>query len=146
MSRRLAVRQTGALARRSVLDTLRLPQAWVPSIFFPLTLMAIFTGSFADTFSRVPGFPDVPSFLDFAIAGAIVQGILIGGTSAGAAFATDIEGGFFDRLVASPVSRAAILLGPPRRKRRRSASGRRSCSSASRWSSAPASRAASPAS
>jgi ABC-2 type transport system permease protein len=111
MSNRLAVRQTGALARRSVLDTLRLPQAWFPSIFFPLTLMAIFTGSFTETFSRVPGFPDVPSFLDFAVAGAIVQGILIGGTSAGAAFATDIEGGFFDRLVASPVSRAAILLG-----------------------------------
>jgi ABC-2 type transport system permease protein len=107
----LAVRQTGALARRSVLDTLRLPQAWVPSLFFPLTLMAIFSGSFGRTFSSIPGFPDVPSFLDFAVAGAIVQGVLIGGTTAGAAFATDIEGGFFDRLVASPVSRTAILLG-----------------------------------
>jgi len=37
--------------------------------------------------------------------------VLIGGTSAGAAFATDIEGGFFDRLVASPISRMAILTG-----------------------------------
>ena len=83
----------------------------MPSLFFPLTLMAIFTGSFGRTFSSIPGFPDVPSFLDFAIAGAIVQGVLIGGTTAGAAFATDIEGGFFDRLVASPVSRGAILLG-----------------------------------
>jgi ABC-2 type transport system permease protein len=107
----LAIRQTGALARRSVLDTLRLPQAWVPSLFFPLTLMAIFTGSFGQSFASIPGFPEVPSFLDFAVAGAIVQGVLIGGTTAGAAFATDIEGGFFDRLVASPVSRAAILLG-----------------------------------
>lgn len=107
----LTLRQTGALARRSVVDTLRLPQAWIPSIFFPLVLMAIFTGSFGARFGDVPGFPDVPSFLDFAIAGAIIQGILIGGTSAGAAFATDIEGGFFDRLVASPVSRGAILVG-----------------------------------
>jgi ABC-2 type transport system permease protein len=53
----------------------------------------------------------VRSFLDFALAGAILQGILIGGTTAGSAFALDIEGGFFDRLVASPVSRTAILLG-----------------------------------
>lgn len=50
-------------------------------------------------------------FLDFALAGAVLQGILIGGTSAGAAFALDIEGGFFDRLVASPVARTAILAG-----------------------------------
>jgi ABC-2 type transport system permease protein len=37
--------------------------------------------------------------------------VLIAGTSAGAAFATDIEGGFFDRLVASPTSRTSILTG-----------------------------------
>lgn len=108
---RLALRQTAALSLRAIVDTMRLPQAWFPSIFFPLTLMAIFTGSFGDAFAAVPGFPEVPSFLDFALAGAIVQGILIGGTSAGAAFATDIEAGFFDRLVASPVSRGAILVG-----------------------------------
>jgi ABC-2 type transport system permease protein len=53
----------------------------------------------------------VRGFLDFAVCGAIVQGVLIGGTSAGAAFATDIETGFFDRLVASPTSRVAILTG-----------------------------------
>ena len=84
---------------------------WCPGLFFPLVLMAIFTASFANAPGAIPGFPPVRSFLDFAIAGAILQGILIGGTTAGAAFALDIEGGFFDRLVASPVSRTAILIG-----------------------------------
>ena len=107
----LALRQTGALAWRSVLGTLRTPQALFPSLFFPLVLMAIFTGSFGNAPGTIPGFPPVRSFLDFALAGAVIQGILIGGTSAGAAFAQDIEGGFFDRLVASPVSRFAILTG-----------------------------------
>ena len=107
----LALRQTGALARRSVTGTLRTPQALVPALFFPLVLMAIFTASFGNAPGNIPGFPPVRGFLDFALAGAIVQGILIGGTSAGAAFALDIEGGFFDRLVASPVSRMAILFG-----------------------------------
>lgn len=108
---RLTLIQTGALARRAIVGTLRTPQALVPGLFFPLVLMAIFTASFAAAPGSIPGFPPVRSFLDFAIAGAILQGILIGGTTAGAAFALDIEGGFFDRLVASPVSRTAILIG-----------------------------------
>ncbi len=107
----LALRQTAALSGRSVLVTLRLPQAWFPALFFPLVLMAIFTASFGGAPGHIPGFPPVRGFLDFAVSGAILQGVLIGGVSAGAAFATDIEGGFFDRLVASPVSRVAILLG-----------------------------------
>ncbi len=106
-----AARQTVALAWRSILTTVRLPQAWFPALFFPLVLMAIFTASFGGAPGAVPGFPPVRGFLDFAVCGAIVQGVLIAGTSAGAAFATDIEGGFFDRLVASPTSRVAILTG-----------------------------------
>lgn len=107
----LALRQTGALAWRSVRTTLRIPQTWFPSLFFPLTLLAIFTGSFGDAPGHVPGFPPVRGFLDFAVAGSVLQGVLIAGTGAGAAFAADIETGFFDRLVASPVSRWAILTG-----------------------------------
>ncbi len=107
----LTLRQTGALARRSVTTTLRIPQAWFPSLFFPLALLSIFTGSFSDAPGRVPGFPPVRGFLDFAVAGSILQGVLIAGTGAGAAFAADMESGFFDRLVASPVSRWAILTG-----------------------------------
>lgn len=106
-----ALIQTLALARRAVVGTFRTPQALFPGLFFPLVLLAIFTGSFGSAPGRIPGFPPVRGFLDFALAGAVLQGILIGGTTAGAAFALDIEGGFFDRLVASPVSRTAILVG-----------------------------------
>jgi ABC-2 type transport system permease protein len=106
-----AARQTWALTVRSIVTTLRIPQAWFPSLFFPLMLLAIFTGSFGDAPGQVPGFPPVRGFLDFAIAGSVLQGVLIAGTSAGSAFAADMETGFFDRLVASPVSRWAILTG-----------------------------------
>ena len=82
-----ALRQTAALGWRSIITTLRLPQAWFPALFFPLVLMAIFTASFGGAPGAVPGFPPVRGFLDFAVCGAIVQGVLIGGTSAGAAFA-----------------------------------------------------------
>jgi ABC-2 type transport system permease protein len=41
----------------------------------------------------------------------VIQGVLFGSTSGGAALAVDIENGFFDRLLASPTSRTSILDG-----------------------------------
>ncbi len=110
MSATLATRQTAALAVRAMNATLRFPQAWFPALFFPLMLMAIFTASFDRGIGMIPGFPRVDGFLDFALSGAILQGVLIGGVSAGAFFAADMEGGFFDRLVSSPASRVALLV------------------------------------
>ena len=46
-----------ALARRAVIGTLRTPQALFPGLFFPLVLMAIFTGSFGDAPGHDPGLP-----------------------------------------------------------------------------------------
>ena len=105
-----AVRQTVTLAQRSIKGTFRFPQAWFPSLFFPLVLMAIFTASFSRSAAFIPGFPKVDGFLSFAVTGAIVQGVLISAVGAGGFFAADIEGGFFDRLVSSPAARSAILL------------------------------------
>lgn len=107
----LALRQAAILGRRAVVNTSRIPQSWVPGFFFPLILMTVFSGSFAAAPAFVRGFPDVDGFLDFVIAGVILQATLIGGTVAGTAFAFDLQGGFLDRLIASPASRAAIISG-----------------------------------
>jgi ABC-2 type transport system permease protein len=45
------------------------------------------------------------------MAATIVQGVLFGGVTGGSDLALDIENGFFERLVASPVARPAILVG-----------------------------------
>lgn len=107
----LALRQAAILGRRAVVNTSRIPQSWVPGLFFPLILMTVFSGSFAAAPAFVRGFPEVNGFLDFVIAGVILQATLIGGTVAGTAFAFDLQGGFLDRLIASPASRAAIISG-----------------------------------
>jgi ABC-2 type transport system permease protein len=99
------------LGQRSLIAIRREPVAWFPTLFFPLLLMAIFTGSFGQAPGRIPGFPPIRGFLDFAVAGSVLQAALLIGTVAGTALARDIEGGFFDRLVLSPVSRSAILAG-----------------------------------
>lgn len=105
-----AVAQTLAMSRRSILAIIRQPALIVPSLVFPLFFAALGSSSF-DRATALPGFPPVDSFLDFALAGNIVQGVLFGSVTGGAALATDIEAGFFDRLLASPASRVSILVG-----------------------------------
>ena len=99
-----------ALARRALVNATRRPQFLAPLVVFPTLILAINVGGLQRT-TTLPGFPHVHGFLDFQLAAAITQSLLLGGVSAGLAAALDIEGGFFDRLVASPAPRSAIVLG-----------------------------------
>jgi ABC-2 type transport system permease protein len=99
-----------ALARRALRNALRRPQFLAPLVIFPSMFLAVNVGGLQGT-TRLPGFDEVNGFLDFQLAAAITQSILLGGVTAGIATALEIEGGFFDRLVSSPVPRAALLAG-----------------------------------
>jgi ABC-2 type transport system permease protein len=99
-----------ALARRGLRNALRRPQFLAPLVIFPSLFLAINVGGLHRT-TDLPGFPDVRSFLDFQLAAALTQSLLLGGVSQGIATALEIEGGFFDRLVAAPIPRVAIVLG-----------------------------------
>jgi ABC-2 type transport system permease protein len=100
--------QIGILARRSIKNTFRQPAALIPSILFPLLFMSVTTAG-AGRIAEVPGFP-AERYIDFYIAGALVQGTLFGGIAAGAALATDIELGFIRRLLLTPLQRPALLV------------------------------------
>lgn len=106
---RRARAQLLALAKRSVIGTLRQPAIFVPAVVFPLFFAALGSSSFSRA-TALPGFPRVRSFLDFQIAATMVQGVLFGSVQGGADLAIDIEQGFFDRLLLSPVSRTSIVL------------------------------------
>ena len=99
-----------ALSRRAVVNTFRQPTAILPAMTFPLLFMALSSAAFERS-TRLPGFPEVDSFLQFLVATSIVQGTLFGSVAAGTAMATDIENGFFERLIAAPSSRSSILVG-----------------------------------
>jgi len=99
-----------ALARRALRNALRRPQFLAPLLIFPSMFLAVNVGGLQET-TTLPGFEEVNGFLDFQLAAAITQSILLGGVTTGIATALDIEGGFFDRLVASPVPRAALVAG-----------------------------------
>ena len=107
---RLNLRVIAALGRRSVRQTFRRPQLLAPIIVFPTLLLAIQTGG-AGRRVELEGFPEVNGFLDFMLAGAMIQSCLLAGNSGGIALAVDLEMGFTDRLFAAPISRFAIVAG-----------------------------------
>ena len=99
-----------ALGMRSIRQTFRRPQLIAPIIVFPTILLAIQTGG-AGAAINLPGFPEVQSFLQFMLAGAMMQSLMLAGNSGGIALAVDIEMGFTDRLFSAPIPRFAIVLG-----------------------------------
>ncbi len=104
------LRVIGALGMRSVRQTMRRPQLVAPILLFPTLLLAVQTGGAASA-TDLPGFPQVESFLQFMLAGAMLQACLLAGNSGGIALAIDIEMGFTDRLLAAPISRFSMVLG-----------------------------------
>jgi ABC-2 type transport system permease protein len=97
------------LARRSILRTLRQPAQVVPSIIFPLFLLAVNAGGL-DAATRIRGFP-TDSYLTFAIAIPFIQGGLFAVMNGGTDLARDIESGFFNRLALTPLSGPALIAG-----------------------------------
>jgi len=105
-----SARVVRALGARSIRQTFRRPQLISPIVVFPTLLLAVQTGG-AGAGIELPGFPPVQSFLQFMLAGSMMQSMMLAGNSGGIAFAVDIEMGFTDRLFAAPIPRFAIVLG-----------------------------------
>ena len=104
------VRHTAALSRRSIVRFARQPSTWIPGVVFPLLLAAV-NSSAVSRATEIGGFPPGTTYLQFLLPAAILQGVMFGAIAGGTELATDIQTGFFERLLSSPVSRPAILIG-----------------------------------
>jgi ABC-2 type transport system permease protein len=100
--------QITELARRSIVRTLRQPAQVVPTIIFPLFLVAVNVGGL-NAATKLPGFP-TNSYLSFAIAVPFVQAAIFAVNNGGADLARDIETGFFDRLSLTPMSGSSLVI------------------------------------
>jgi ABC-2 type transport system permease protein len=103
-------RVVAALGRRALSVQFRRAQLLMPTFVLPLMLLAVISSG-TRAAQDLRGFPDVASYLGFIVPGTIIQGALLAGLTSGTALAGDIEGGFFDRLLAAPVRRTSLVLG-----------------------------------
>jgi len=101
--------QITALARRSVVRTLRQPGAIFPALVFPLFFLAVVSAG-ARSAARLPGFP-ADSYFKFYLAGPFLLGTLLAGANTGTDLASDVESGFLNRLALTPVRRLGVIAG-----------------------------------
>ncbi len=98
------------LARRAIFRIVRIPAILIPTIVMPVFFVLAFTGSFEGV-TRVEGFP-TDNFINWVGPYALVQTAAFAGMGAAGAMAEDLDKGFIDRLLVSPIYRSTIILGP----------------------------------
>jgi ABC-2 type transport system permease protein len=98
------------LVQRSVREALRTPEALLPTLFIPLFFLVVNVGQAAGIFPS-----DSTPFLSGQNYGAfqLPSSLLLAASFGTAALylVEEIEGGYFDKLRAAPVSRIAIVFG-----------------------------------
>lgn len=102
--------QFWALSRRGIREALRTPEALFPTVFIPLFFLVVNVGQAGKIFpSGDTPFLEGQSYAAFQLPSAILLAASFG--SAALYLVEDIEGGYFDKLRAAPVSRSAIVMG-----------------------------------
>ena len=93
------------VAKRAIRLALREPESIIPGIIVPLFFFIVNVGALSD----ISGFAGVMDYKAFQLPVAIVFAVT--GISRASSLVTDIQSGYFDRLLISPVNRSALLLG-----------------------------------
>jgi len=104
-----AILDTWYLLVRNLRNTSRVPIIWVMTLVQPLIWLLLF----AQLFRNLVNLPDFPaeSYLAFLAPGIIVMTALFGATFSGMGTLVDIDLGYLDKMLVTPVSRNAIMLG-----------------------------------
>jgi ABC-2 type transport system permease protein len=104
------VNQTWLLARRAVREAVRTPESTLPTLAIPLFFLAVNVGQAAKVFpAGTTQFLYGQSYAAFQLPSSLLLAASFG--SAAIYLVEDIEGGYFDKLRATPIPRSAIVLG-----------------------------------
>ena len=96
---------TATVAQRALRSVIRDPEVTVPALVIPVFMYIMTVGALEDFAERIPGL----DYRAFQIPVAVLFAVT--GVSRAVTVVTDIQTGYFDRLVMTPVNRLALLLG-----------------------------------
>lgn len=101
--------QTGQVARRWIISSVR--QAWGPvmSLIQPVIWIALF-GQVFHALGALPAFGG-SGYIDYLVPGILMMTVLYSGAWAGTGFIDDIDSGVMDQYLTSPLRRSAIICG-----------------------------------
>src|SRR5438094_6544034 len=97
------------LGRRAVREVVRLPAASIPTLFIPLFFLAVNIGQVSKTFPRSTPFLHGQGYVAFQLPVSLMFAVAT--ATSGLALVTEIDNGYFDKLLVAPIRRSSIILG-----------------------------------
>jgi ABC-2 type transport system permease protein len=99
---------TWHLTVRALRETVRQPAIEITNIFIPMFFFAVTVGAIGSSAARAFG---ISNYTGFQMPVAVLQAVAGAAGTAGLATVTDIERGYFDKLLLTPAPRMSIALG-----------------------------------
>jgi ABC-2 type transport system permease protein len=97
------------LGRRSVREISRFPEATIPVLFIPLFFLAVNIGQVSETFPSTTPFLEGQSYVAFQLPVSLLFAVAT--AISGLALVTEIDLGYFDKLLVAPIRRSSIIFG-----------------------------------
>jgi ABC-2 type transport system permease protein len=97
------------LSRRAVREVVRLPEATIPTLFIPLFFLAVNVGQVSLTFPSSTPFLHGQSYVGFQLPVSLMFAVCT--ATSGLALVTEIDGGYFDKLLVAPIRRSSLIFG-----------------------------------
>jgi ABC-2 type transport system permease protein len=97
------------LARRAVREVIRIPEATIPVLFIPLFFLAVNIGQVSETFPSTTPFLRGQGYVAFQLPVSLMFAVATATT--GLALVTEIDSGYFDKLLVAPVRRSSLIIG-----------------------------------
>lgn len=97
------------LGRRAVREIWRFPEATIPALFIPLFFLAVNVGQISKTFPSSTPFLEGQGYVAFQLPVSLM--LAVSTATSGLALVTEIDNGYFDKLLAAPIRRSSIIFG-----------------------------------
>jgi ABC-2 type transport system permease protein len=97
------------LGRRAVREILRYPEATIPTLFIPLFFLAVNLGQVSKTFPSTTPFLKGQGYVAFQLPVSLIFATAT--ASSGLALVTEIDLGYFDKLLVTPIRRSSLIFG-----------------------------------
>ena len=97
------------LGRRAVREILRYPEATIPTLFIPLFFLAVNIGQVSKTFPSTTPFLRGQGYVAFQLPVSLIFAVAT--ATSGLALVTEIDRGYFDKLLVAPIRRSSLIFG-----------------------------------
>ncbi|MCW3029703.1 MAG: drrB 3 [Solirubrobacterales bacterium] len=97
------------LGRRAMREVVRYPEATIPTLFIPLFFLAVNIGQVSKTFPSTTPFLKGQGYVAFQLPVSLMFAVAT--ATSGLALVTEIDSGYFDKLLVAPIRRSSVIFG-----------------------------------